>query len=414
MTSSQTFSILFWINSSRAKDNMAQIYARIVVNRKRANISLKTKIDIQKWDKNKGRLKTKDQCSLQINGFIEQTRSQIFQCYIDLKARGGSISAQSIKSHFLGEEDDQPSMIKIIRYHNEKMEHILHPDTMRHFQTSQTYIIEYIQKEYKSNDYLLKDLNYSFVIGFESFLRAYKPKHYQPRIGNNTIMKHIQRLRKMVRMAFHMEWIEKDPFLKFKPKLIKKERDILTQAELERLKNLSCSIERLTNVKDLFVFSCYTGIAYGDLMLLTNKNIIQGEDGNKWIITSRKKTSTPVKVPLLPQAIEILKKYKNSYRTSITNTLLPVLSNQKVNSYLKEIAYLSQIKKHLTFHMARHTFATTVTLSNGVPLETISKVLGHTNLRTTQIYARVIEKKVSDDMNLLRIKMANEKTEVLN
>ena len=411
MTSSKTFSILFWINSSRAKDNMAEIYVRIVVNGKRANISLKTKIDIHKWNKNKGRLRTKDPGSLQINGFIEQTKSQIFQCYMDLKAKGETISAQLIKSHYLGEEDNQLSMKKIISYHNEKMGHVLHPDTMRHFQTSQAYIIEYIQKEYKSNDYLLKNLDYSFVIGFESFLRSYKPKHYQPKIGNNTIMKHIQRLRKMIRMAFHMEWIEKDPFVKFKPRLIKKERDFLTQAELERLKQLSCSIERLTNVKDLFLFSCYTGIAYGDLMLLTNENIIQGEDGNNWIRTSRKKTSTQVKVPLLSPAIEILEKYKNSYRTSITNTLLPVLSNQKVNAYLKEIAYLSQIKKHLTFHMARHTFATTVTLSNGVPLETISKVLGHTNLRTTQIYARVIEKKVSDDMNLLRLKMANNKIE---
>jgi integrase len=183
---------------------------------------------------------------------------------------------------------------------------------------------------------------------------------------------------------------------------------------LEKLENLSCSIERLTNVKDLFVFSCYTGIAYGDIMLLTKKNIVEGEDGNLWIITSRKKTSTPVKVPLLPPALNIIEKYKNVRRTSITKTLLPVLSNQKVNSYLKEIAYLCQIKKHLTFHMARHTFATTVTLTNGVPLETVSKLLGHTELTTTQIYARVIEKKISEDMNLLRSKMAIKRGDEVN
>lgn len=409
MTSKQTFSILFWINSSRAKDNMAEIYARIVVNGKRANVSLKMKTDIERWDSNKGRLRTKDKGSLLINGFIEQTRTQIFQCYMDLKVSGGTISAQSIKARFLGEDKDHASMRDIIVYHNEKMEHILHYDTMRHFQTSQAYVIEFIQREYKSTDYLLKDLDYGFVIGFESFLRSYKPKHYQAKIGNNTVMKHIQRLRKMIRMAFHMEWIEKDPFIRFKPKLIKKERDFLSQAELEKLENLSCSIERLTNVKDLFVFSCYTGIAYGDIMLLTKKNIVEGEDGNLWIITSRKKTSTPVKVPLLPQALHIIDKYKNVRRTSITKTLLPILSNQKVNSYLKEIAYLCQIKKHLTFHMARHTFATTVTLTNGVPLETVSKLLGHTDLTTTQIYARVIEKKISEDMNLLRSKMAIKK-----
>ena len=385
---------------------MAEIYARIVVNGQRANLSLKIKVNVHNWDKSKGRLKTRDKKSIQANEFIEQTRVQIFQCYMDLKVSGDNFTAQSLKSRFLGEDEDRPSIIELMTYHNEKMEHILHPDTMRHFKTSQVYIMEYIQKEYKSKDYFLKDLNYSFVIGFESFLRSYKPKHYQPKIGNNTIMKHIQRLRKMIRMAFHMEWIDKDPFVKFKPKLIKKEREFLTEAELERLENLSCSIDRLTNVKDLFVFSCYTGISYGDIMLLTKKNIVEGEDGNLWVITSRKKTSTPVKVPLLPQALDILKKHENTRRTSISETLMPVLSNQKINSYLKEIAYLCQIKKHLTFHMARHTFATTVTLTNGVPLETVSKLLGHTKLTTTQIYARVIEKKVSEDMNLLRAKIS--------
>jgi integrase/recombinase XerD len=409
MTSSQTFSILFWVNNSRAKEGLAEIYARIVVNGRRANISLKTKINPEHWDKSKGRLRTKDKGSLQVNGFIEQTRTQIFQCYMDLKASGSTFTAQSLKARFLGEDQDHKSMTELIAYHNEKMQPKLHYDTMRHFKTSQNYIMEYIQKEYKCSDILLKDLDYKFVIGFESFLRSYKPKHYRVEIGNNTVMKHIQRLRKMVRMAFHMEWIEKDPFIKFKPKLIKKEREFLAETELERLENLSCSITRLTNVKDLFLFSCYTGIAYGDIMLLTKNNIVEGEDGNLWIETNRKKTATPVKVPLLPQALEIIEKYKDDYRTSITKTLLPVLSNQKVNSYLKEIAYLSKIKKHLTFHMARHTFATTVTLTNGVPLETVSKLLGHTKLTTTQIYARVIEKKVSEDMNELMAKMHKRK-----
>lgn len=411
MTSKQTFSILFWINSSRAKDNMAEIYARIVVNRKRVNISLKTKVDIKKWDKNKGRLKSKDPGSLQINRFIEQTRTQIFQSYMDLQANYESVSATSVKSRFLGEDEHHTSIKELIAYHNEKMQHVLNPATMRHFKTSQNYIMEYVHKEYKSKDYLLKNLDYGFIIGFESFLRSYKPKHYQPQIGNNTIMKHIQRLRKMVTMAFHMEWITKDPFVKFKPKIIKKERDFLTQNELERLEKLSCSVERLTQVKDLFVFSCYTGISFGDIMLLTKKNIVDGEDGNLWILTSRQKTSTSVKVPLLPQALEVIEKYQKCRRTSITGTLLPTLSNQKVNSYLKEIAYLCQIKKNLTFHMARHTFATTVTLTNGVPLETVSKLLGHNKLSTTQIYARVIEKKVSEDMQSLKMKMARKKTD---
>lgn len=143
MTSSQTFSILFWINSSRAKDNMAEIYVRIVVNRKRTNISLKTKIDIEKWDKRKGRLKTKDKSSLQVNSFIEQTRTQIFQCYMDLKAKGEAISAQSIKASFLGEDEKHASMMDLIAYHNEKMEHVLHYDTMIGF------LLTYLRPHYK-------------------------------------------------------------------------------------------------------------------------------------------------------------------------------------------------------------------------------------------------------------------------
>ncbi|MGB7843550.1 MAG: site-specific integrase, partial [Salinimicrobium sp.] len=208
-----------------------------------------------------------------------------------------------------------------------------------------------------------------------------------------------------VSMAFRMEWIERDPFINFKSRMVKKERDFLTQSELDRLEALACSNSRLTRVKDLFLFSCYTGIAFCDIMLLTKRNVVEGEDGNLWIFTDRKKTATPVKVPLLPQALAIIEQYKSLSKMSKSKSLLPVLSNQKINAYLKEVANLCAIRKHLTFHMARHTFATTVTLTNGVPLETVSKLLGHTKLTTTQIYARVIEKKVSEDMNMLRTKM---------
>lgn len=407
MKTSQTLAILFWINASRATGTTAALYARITVNGKRANISLKRKVDIRLWDNRKSRVKGRGAETKQINEYIVLTQNQIFQSYMDLKAEGAIITAQSIKLKFLGGTKKIPTLKELIVYHNNKMKHILHKDTMRHFETSQRYIIEFVEMEYKRKDLYMRELDYSFIIGFEDFLRSYKPKHYQQSIGNNTIMKHIQRLRKMVTMAYHIEWIDRDPFVKFKPKFIKKERGFLTQEELNRLEELSCSVERLNVVKDLFVFSCYTGIAFGDIMLLSEKNIIEGEDRNLWIIANRKKTGTPVKIPLLPKALNIIEKYRGLMRTSMTGTLLPIISNQKANSYLKEIAYLCQIKKHLTFHMARHTFATTLTLTNGVPLETVSKLLGHNKLTTTQIYARVIERKVSEDMNLLRKKIVN-------
>lgn len=404
MKTKSTFSILFWINTSRAKENLADIFVRITVNGKRVNLSLKQKAPVDQWDIQRFKVKGSSKHAKQINQYLEATRNQIFQSYVDLKSEGAIITAQTIKARYLGEDEKFPTIQELIDYHNEQTKHILHYDTQRHYKTSQKYILEYVRKRYKTKDYYLKDLNYGFIIGFDNFLRSYTPKHPQPTITNNTIMKHIQRLRKMVTMAFHNEWIERDPFVKFKTKLVKKERDFLTQEELERLEKFSCLVGRLNFTRDLFIFICYTGIAYGDLMQLTKKDLVKGQDQNLWVQTKRKKTSTPIKIPLLPKALEVLKKYENSKQAEINGKLFPKLSNQKMNSYLKEIAPLIKIKKNLTSHVARHTFATTVTLSNGVPIETVSKLLGHTKMATTQIYARVLEKKVSEDMNVLRAK----------
>ena len=332
-------------------------------------------------------------------------KSSLVQCYRDLKTEFRVLTAQLIKARFLGEDKKVHSLRDIIEFHNEKMASKLCAKTLCHYKTSQKYVLAYVADEYESKDRHLQDLDYAFVLGFESFLRSYQPKHYQGKIGNNAVMKHIQRLRKMVTLAYHMEWIERDPFVKFKPSLEKREREFLTDLELESIENLTPSIERLEVVKDLFVFSCYTGISYGDIMKLSPNNIVLGIDGNRWFMANRNKTGTPFKMPLLPTVESIIKKYRNHPRTQYTGSLMPNISNQRLNSYLKEIADLCGITKNLTFHMARHTFATTVTLSNGVPIETVSKLLGHTKLATTQIYARVIEKKISEDMAILKEKL---------
>ena len=290
------------------------------------------------------------------------------------------------------------------------MGHKLKADTMGHYKTTQKYVLTYLTKKHKSSDIYLQDLDYEFIIDFESFLRSYQSRPSQGKIGNNAAMKHIQRLRRMITLAYNMEWIGRDPFVKFKPKFVKKEREFLTRRELQRIEDLSSSIERLTTVKDLFVFSCYTGMSYVDIMKLTEDNIMSGIDGNRWIITERIKTKTPVKIPLLPIVESLIKKYKDHPRTKYTDGLMPYMSNQKLNSYLKEIADMCSIAKNLTFHMARHTFATTVTLSNGVPIETVSKILGHTKIVTTQIYARVVERKVGEDMQKLKRQFLNKNT----
>lgn len=408
MKTKSTFSILFWINTSRAKENLADLFVRITVNSKRVNLSLKEKVPVDQWDIQRFKLRGTSKQAKQINEYLEATRNQIFQSFIDLKTSGAIITAQTVKARYLGEDEKFPTIQELIVYHNEQTKHILHYDTQRHYKTSQKYILEYVRKKYKTQDFYLKDLNYGFIVGFDNFLRSYTPKHPQPSISNNTIMKHIQRLRKMVTMAFHNEWIERDPFIKFKTKLVKKERDFLTQEELERLEKFSSLVGRLNFTKDLFIFICYTGIAHGDLMQLKKTDLVEGQDHNLWVQTKRKKTSTPIKIPLLPKALELIKKYENYKEAEVIGRLFPKLSNQKMNSYLKEIGELLKIKKNLTSHVARHTFATTVTLSNGVPIETVSKLLGHTKMATTQIYARVLEKKVSEDMNILRAKFKAE------
>ncbi len=407
MRTSSTFSVLFWTNSNRIKDNETNVYVRITVNGKRVNLSLKQKVNLDLWDPKRQKAKGNSNSARELNFYIDETKSQIVQCYRDLKSTNKVVTAQLVKARFLGEDKKKYALTDIIEYHNDTMSSKLNSRTMCHYRTSQKYILDYIKKKYGTSDMYLQELDYSFVLGFESFLRSYKPKHYMGGIGNNAVMKHIQRLRRMITLAYHIEWIERDPFVKFKPKLERKEREFLTEEDLQKIKNYHPTAERLEVVKDLFLFSCYTGISYSDIMVLSQANIAEGIDGNRWIMSKRNKTGTPFKIPILPLVEFLINKYTDHPRTQFTKKLMPDFSNQRLNSYLKEIADACKIEKNLTFHMARHTFATTVTLSNGVPIETVSKLLGHTKIATTQIYARVVERKISEDMMKLKNQLSS-------
>ncbi len=405
MRTTSTFSILFWVYLKRIKNNQAPLYARITVDGKKLNISLKRRIDTRLWNANKQRIKGNSQTARDLNQYLNEVHSELFQCYHELRADDRRITPQAIKSKFLGDDNVRIYTLRdIIAYHNTKIFQKLHRNTSRLYLTSQNYILLFVKKEYKREDMELVELDYRFILSFENFLRSHKPRHYQKQIGNNAVMKHIQRLRKMITLAYHMEWINNDPFRKFKQKLIPTHRGYLTAKELERLEELAINSRRLNTVRDLFVFSCYTGISYTDIMLLTKESLVLGMD-TYWIVIKRQKNGNPVKIPLLKKALDLIKRYMTDKRSLVNNTLFPRISNQKMNAYLKEIAPLAGIQKNLTFHMARHTFATTVTLTNGVPIETISKMLGHTRLATTQIYAKVVERKVYDDMQMLREKL---------
>jgi len=410
MQSQTTFSLSFWVNATRAKNNQVSVYGRITVNGKRANISLKRKVVLTEWDSKKGRARGNKQESRLLNRYLDLVKNRIYEAHDELIKEKAFICAQSIKARFLGEDNEEYSLLTLVDYHNTQMSESLTYGTLKNYFTTQKYIKLFLIKKRKTQDVYLSQLTFRFLVDFEKFLRAYVPEDHQKKMENNTVMKHIQRLRKMVTLAYKMEWIDKDPFIKFKPTYIKNEREFLREDELQTIIEKEFDIERLTLVKDLFVFSCYTGLAYIDVMKLNDDNIAIGIDGGHWIITNRQKTKSKVKIPILPIAEELIGKYKGNIKTKKTKTLFPNISNQKLNSYLKEIADLCGIKKNLTFHIARHTFATTITLSNGVPIETVSKLLGHTKIATTQIYAKVIERKVSDDMQSLKTKLfKNEK-----
>jgi len=406
MRTTNTFSILFWTDQKNYKNNQALIYARITVNQKRVNISLKRKISLDLWDAKKKKARGNSNEARQINQYLTQVNSQLFQCYQDLKFKGDLITAKLIKANYLGEGENSKTLQNLIEYHAVKIESTLAKGSIRNYKVTEGYTNRFLKTKLKTTDIFLKQLDYKFICDFESFLHCFWPKGHPKAMGQNTVMKHIQRLRKLVTLAYHLEWINRDPFVRWKPTFEKREREFLTANELSNLETYYFPIERLERVRDLFVFSCYTGISYADIIKLKEEtHIHKGIDGNNWIITNRQKTKTVVKIPLLDKAQELINKYRYHPMTVITKTLFPVITNEKLNLYLKEIADACGINKNLTFHMARHTFATTITLSNGVPIETVSKLLGHTKIATTQIYARVIERKISDDMAVLKSKL---------
>lgn len=395
MKTSNTFSVLFWLKQANAKNGKASLYARITVNGKRAELSLKRKLSISDWDSNKSRLKGLSDEAKMVNNYMKQVNSRLFESYQKLTLENKLVTSSIIKASFLGEAENQYALSDIIDYHNEHMKSTLRWGTQKNYFTTHKYIFLFLKQEHKTTDIFLSELSYKFIIDFERYLRQQKS------MGNNTVMKHIERLRKMVGLAHRMEWMDRDPFIKFEPKYERKERTFLSKEELQKIVDKSFSIPRLQLIKDLFVFSCYTGLCYGDVMNLAVNDLCIGIDGKQWIHSQREKTSVPIKIPLLSKALVIIKKYETHPNTEIKQTLFRTISNQKLNSYLKEIADVCGIRKNLTFHIARHTFATTVTLSNGVPIETVSKLLGHRKITTTQIYAKVIERKVSEDMQRL-------------
>lgn len=405
-TTSNTFGVAFYLKKQKAtQSGKSPIYARITVNGKRVEVSVKCAIEESNWNPARGMARGSREEITKLNLHLDQFKSGIIKSYQQLSIQKKLITADLIKSKFLGIDQQEFTLCKLIAYHNQEESKNLEWGTMKNYFTTQKYIVQFLKEKYNTSDKFLSELNYKFITDLEYFLRQVRDRKGNIAMSNNGVMKHLERFCKMVNLALKLEWLEKDPFRAYQLKFDKVEREYLTKDELQDIEAKDFKIARLQVIKDLFIFSCYTGLAYIDVFNLTPSRIVEVSKGEFWIKTTRQKTNTPVTVPLLPKALAVIEKYKDNPASLAEGKALPVVSNQKLNGYLKEIADICGITKPLTFHIARHTFATTVTLTNGVPIESISKMLGHTKLSTTQIYAKVVESKLGADMAMLSAKL---------
>jgi site-specific recombinase XerD len=388
------------------------IFIRITVNGQRQEFLSKQWIDSKLWDSRKGRVKGNKEEARVINLHLDHIRTRLNSIYNELEKKGELITASVLKEIFLGKVTNRRTLVQAFQYHNRQMEAQIGKGyartTYTKFLTTLKLTEEFIQHQYKKDDLFFSELRYQFITEFELYLKTVRS------CAHNTAMKYLINFRKIINMAVVNEWIDKDPFAKFKGSKLEVKRDFLSEEELESISNKTFPMSRLNLVKDTFLFCCYTGLAYVDVANLTPDHIASGIDGEQWLFIDRQKTGSSSHVPLLPPALSIIEKYKDHPEAKNKGILLPVISNQKLNAYLKEIADVCNIKKHLTFHVARHTFATTVTLTNGIPIESVSAMLGHKSIKTTQIYAKVVQKKVSEDMKVLKNKYSSENKEILD
>lgn len=400
--SKSSFSIIFITQNGKLKsDGTAPIIARITLNGEMCHFSTRLTILPDRWLNKEYRTlgKTKEEKS--INEMLEHLKVTIKERYLGYLSRGETVTASKLKNSIVSLDENSKTLMElcdlfIADYEKLTASRGYGMESLMRYRLAKTRMQEYLVDEYKVKDIALADINKRFLDRFYLWLCTKKKQ------SNNTATKFIYRCSSIYRVAFDNGWVKANPFNTLKLHLDKVDRGYLTKAELARLIQKEFSTKRLDLVRDIFVFSCYTGLAYIDVARLTNEMITEWQDGNLWIQTHRQKTKIAVNVLLLDIPKMIIEKYRGEARGG---KLLPILSNQKMNSYLKEIATGCEIDKELSFHMARHTFATTITLSNGVPIETVSKMLGHSNIRTTQIYARITDQKVSNDMAILADKL---------
>jgi len=406
---STNFNLFFYLKEpKRYKSGPVPVYLRITIDCQRSEIAVGRDIEPSLWDLEKRRAKGTKEVAKQLNHHLDTVQSKIKDVHTNMIATGDEINARNVKDAYLGINAQSRKLLEIFREHNTEMEGLIgngfSDNTLRTFKSSLKHLTEFLEAKYGLEDISIRKIDQPFIKNYDTFLRT---KHHK--CTPISADKYVKHLKKIILLCLGNRWITENPFQHYKSTAKPTPRTFLTKDEVSIIKNKEFAVERLTQVRDIFIFCCYTGLAYIDVQKLKPTEIGIGDDGKKWIFTSRHKTNTPVHLPLLPEAEFIIEQYKHHPLCVAKSTVLPVFTNQRMNSYLKEIADLCGIKKKLTFHMARHTFATTITLSNGVPIETVSKMLGHLNIKTTQHYAKVLDSKTSFDMAALAQKLEDQK-----
>lgn len=393
--------ILFYLRRDRVnKDGKAPLFCRITVSGEavRFNLTLSCRPEI--WNSEFARATGRGQEAMEINQALENYHASILKTYRQILERDNYVTAEKVRDSFLGFSKDNVTLLSIFDDIIAETESLIGisktPATLQKYKVTRSHICNFMATKYKIKDINIKEIKYQFVSDFATYLRTVG------KCGANTTAKFLQFFKRATLIAIRNGWIVGDPFGNYKISIAKVDRGYLTDDELKKIIKKEFATERLAQVRDIFIFACYTGLAYIDAKQLTYENIVTGFNGKPWIKSKREKTNTNVNVPLMKVPLAIIEKYRGKQPH---NLVLPVLSNQKMNAYLKEIADLCGVTKNMSFHLARHTFATTVTLGKGVPIESVSKMLGHTNIQTTQIYARITNEKIGNDMDILSAKL---------
>lgn len=385
------FRVSFYLRSYKTKDGKSPVLIRLYLNRERLIIgSTGLYVDEKQWDNTKCRVKGRSTEANKLNEALERIELDLMHLFRRYEF-SESLSLDFIKAEYLGVNESNESFIAFFDgFLNQVKEEIgitRAQASYQKFTVLKKHFVAYLQKVYKRKDLLLGELNFKIISGFE---------HYLLTVGkcqHNTVMRMMGNLKTITIRAFKSGLLKQDPYANYKIQFNKTNRGFLSEAEIQTLMSKEFAISRLEVVRDIFIFSCFTGLAYIDVAQLMPENIVE-VNGRKWIMTKRQKTNVPSNILLLDVAEAIIKKYQGQDEKG---RVLPILTNQRMNSYLKEIADICGITKKLTFHLARHTFAT-LAISKGVPIESVSRMLGHTKIATTQIYAKILNTKIEADM----------------